>query len=97
MKKSQLYPVLANWIKRHFDAFKGAGPIGTKLSRADVVGIRDAGGEFRATNVALDRITCEGAQMHDPKRVLTEFYNLCFEARCDFDLLCQPSSSTPIA
>lgn len=24
--------------------------------------------------------------MIDPKRVLNEFYNLCVEARCDFDL-----------
>jgi hypothetical protein len=44
MKESELYPILATWMKRHFGCFKAAGPVGTKHSRADVVGIRDTGG-----------------------------------------------------
>jgi hypothetical protein len=44
MKEAELYPILANWMKRHFGCFKAAGPVGTRYSRADVVGIRDTGG-----------------------------------------------------
>jgi hypothetical protein len=44
MKEAELYPILANWMKKHFRCFKAAGPVGTRYSRADVVGIRDNGG-----------------------------------------------------
>jgi hypothetical protein len=44
MKESELYPILAKWMKKYFRCFKAAGPVGTKYSRADVVGIRDTGG-----------------------------------------------------
>jgi hypothetical protein len=44
MKEAELYPILATWMKKHFRCFKAGGPVGTRYSRADVVGIRDTGG-----------------------------------------------------
>jgi hypothetical protein len=44
MREAELYPILANWMKKHFRCFKAGGPVGTRYSRADVVGIRDTGG-----------------------------------------------------
>jgi len=45
MKEAELYPILAKWMKRHFQCFKTKTTVGTRYSKADVVGARDTGGE----------------------------------------------------
>jgi len=46
IKESDLYPVLAKWMKQHFRCFKTAINIGLRHSRADVLGVRDVGGHL---------------------------------------------------
>jgi hypothetical protein len=44
-REPELYPLLAKWMHKHFQCFKTRTNVGTTHSRADVVGIRDTGGD----------------------------------------------------
>jgi hypothetical protein len=44
-RESDFYPILEKWIKKHFHCFHTGSTVGTTYSKADVVGIRDTGGE----------------------------------------------------
>src|SRR5690606_26168688 len=45
-RESDLYPVLANWMAKHFRCFKTGTNVGLRYSRADVLGVRDVGGSL---------------------------------------------------
>jgi len=40
------YPIVREWLEKHYNCFKTSINIGLVNSRADVVGIRDTGGDF---------------------------------------------------
>src|SRR5271156_4747245 len=44
--EKKLYPIVDEWMVRHFKCFKSMRNSGLRYSRCDVVGIRDVGGEL---------------------------------------------------
>jgi hypothetical protein len=44
--EKSLYPIVERWVKRHFLCFKTAINTGLRHSHADVVGVRDIGGDL---------------------------------------------------
>jgi hypothetical protein len=41
-----LYPVVEQWLKRHFARFRTAINKGLRHSRIDIIGVRDTGGDL---------------------------------------------------
>ena len=44
--EKELYPLVERWLKRYLKCFKTASNTGLKYSRADVIGVRDVGGDM---------------------------------------------------
>jgi hypothetical protein len=63
MREADYYPILAKWMKKHFQCFKIGITVGTRYSRADVVGVRDTGG---ANSGAVELIVIEVKRGKEP-------------------------------
>lgn len=44
--EKELYPIVENWLKGQYECFKTGINMGLADSRADVIGVRDTGGQF---------------------------------------------------